>query len=83
MALSDKKQDNDLLKWLEEDDPFGLEEEMEIVIFKCMDCGKEDEVPEYLIGEFSFDLKEGEEVELQCPFCAEGTMREARDVPSE
>lgn len=83
MALSNKKQDDDLLKWLEEDDPFGLEEEMEIVIFKCMDCGKEDEVPEYIIGEFSFDLKEGEEVELQCPFCEEGTMREARDVPSE
>jgi hypothetical protein len=42
-----KEQDEmskDLLKWLEEDDPFGLNEEIKTITFKCIDCGKEDEV---------------------------------------
>ena len=71
----------DFLKWLEED-PFGLNEDMKIIIFKCMDCGKEDEVPEYVVEEFHFDLKENEEVEVVCPFFF-FTMRRARNIPSE
>lgn len=79
-----KKQDEkqDFLKWLEEDDPFGLNDEDVFITFKCIDCGEEDEVPDYVVEEFSFDLKKGEVVEVVCPFC-EGTMREAREVPSE
>lgn len=72
----------DILKWLEEDDPFGLEEEMIILTFKCKDCGKEDEVPEYVVEDFCVGLKDGEEVEIECPFCG-GTMLRARNVPSE
>ncbi len=80
-----KEQDElnkDFLKWLEEDDPFGLNEEIKIIIFKCLDCGKEDEVPEYVVEEFHFDLKENEELGVVCPFC-NGTMRRARKDPSE
>ena len=69
----------DLLKWLEEEDPFGLNEEIKTITFKCTDCGKEDEVPDFVVGELSFDLKENEEVETVCPYC-EGTMRKARNV---
>jgi redox-regulated HSP33 family molecular chaperone len=72
----------DFLKWLEEEDPFGLDEDMKIIIFKCLDCGQEDEVPEYVVEEFHYDLKENEEVEVVCPFC-NGTMRQARKDPSE
>lgn len=72
----------DFFKWLEEDDPFGLEEEMVILTFKCKDCGKEDEVPEYVVEDFSVDLNDNEDVELECPFCG-GTMLRARNVPSE
>lgn len=80
-----KEQDDlnkDFLKWLEEDDPFGLNEDIKIIMFECIECGKEDEVPEYVVEEFHFDLKENEEVEVVCPFC-NGTMRRARKVPSE
>lgn len=72
----------DFLKWLEEDDPFGLNEDIKIIIFKCLDCGQEDEVPEYIVEEFHYDLKENEEVEVVCPYC-NGTMRQARKDPSE
>ena len=36
-------------------------------IFTCIDCGKEDEVPNYVVEEFHFDLEENEEVEVVCP----------------
>lgn len=72
----------DFLKWLEEDDPFGLEDEMTILTFKCKDCGKEDEVPEYVVEDFSVGLNEGEEVEIECPFCG-GSMLQVRNVPSD
>lgn len=86
MVLSkNKKQDEmskEFLKWLEEEDPLGLDEEMEILTFTCIDCGKEDEVPDYVVGEFRIDLKDGEEVEILCPFC-EGTMHGPKNAPSE
>jgi hypothetical protein len=72
----------DFLKWLEEGDPFGLDEDIKIIIFKCLDCDKEDEVPEYVVEEFHYDLKENKEVEVVCPFC-NGTMRRARKDPSD
>ncbi|THE12294.1 hypothetical protein E1I69_11365 [Bacillus timonensis] len=77
-----KKQDEneEVLKWLDEEDPFGLNEEDVFITFKCIDCGKEDEVPDFVVEEFAFDLKKGEVVEVVCPFC-EGTMREARKDP--
>jgi len=81
MEFENQKKPDDL-DWLDEEDPFGLNEEMEIVIFKCLDCKKTDEVPEYIIGEFSVGLKEGEEVEIHCPYC-NGAMREARNAPSD
>jgi hypothetical protein len=70
------------LETLDEDDPFGLNEDIKILLFKCLDCGKEDEVPEYVVEEFHYDLKENEEVEVACPFC-NGTMRRAKEIPSE
>jgi predicted nucleic acid-binding Zn ribbon protein len=70
------------LESLDKDDPFGLNKDIKTIIFKCLDCGKEDEVPEYFVEEFHFDLKEDEEVEVVCPFC-NGTMRRARKNPSE
>ena len=81
---SRKEQDNSkevIPDWLDEDDPFGLNEEIEIVIFKCLDCKGTDEVPEYIIGEFSVD-KSRREVEIHCPHC-NGTMIEAKDAPSD
>jgi len=80
-----KEQDElskDFLKWLEEEDPFGLDEEIKIIIFKCLRCEKEDEVPEYVVDEFHYDLIEDEEVEVVCPFC-NVTMRRVRKDPSE
>ncbi|SHP75980.1 Uncharacterised protein [Mycobacteroides abscessus subsp. abscessus] len=68
------------LESIDEDDPFGLNEEIKMVIFKCLDCGKEDAVPEYVVEEFHYDLKKDEEVEVVCPFC-HGTMRRARKNP--
>lgn len=70
------------LESLDKDDPFGLNEEIKMLIFKCIDCGEEDEVPEYVVEEFHFDLEENEEVEVVCPFC-NGTMHRARNIPSE
>ncbi len=78
--VNPKKQDNlldDLDEWLDGEDPFGLNEEIELVLFKCLDCNGTDEVPEYLIGEFSVDKNKDEAVELHCPHC-NGTMIEAR-----
>ncbi|WP_246206608.1 hypothetical protein [Virgibacillus ihumii] len=80
-----RKQDKSSLeidKWLDEVDPFGLDEDMEIVLFKCLDCHGTDEVPEYIIGEFSVDKNKGDEVKLHCPHC-NGTMIEERNAPSE
>jgi hypothetical protein len=79
-----KKQDeeNKDLKWLDAKDPFGIDDEEIFIAFKCIDCGEEDEVPDYVVEEFSFDLKKDEVVEVVCPFC-EGTMREATNVPSD
>ncbi|MED4018458.1 hypothetical protein [Sutcliffiella cohnii] len=58
------------------------DEDDEMLLFECIDCGGKDEVPDFVVEEFSFDLKKGEEVETVCPFC-NGTMRRAKDVPSE
>lgn len=80
--MGNNKEQDELLKWLDEEDPFGLDEEIEFIIFKCIDCGKEDEVPDYVVEEFHFDLEENEKVEVVCPFC-NGTMRQARKDPSE
>lgn len=84
MALANqRKQDkSEIDKWLNEGDPFGLDEEMEIVLFKCLDCHGTDEVPEYIIGEFSVDKNKGEEVELHCPHC-NGAMIRTRNIPSD
>lgn len=70
------------LESLDLDDPFGLNEDIKMLFFKCIDCDEEDEVPEYVVEEFHFDLEENEEVEVVCPFC-NGTMRRARNIPSE
>ncbi|SDC52093.1 hypothetical protein [Shouchella lonarensis] len=74
---------NDTLPWLKEgeEDPFLMEEDV-LVIFKCLDCGKEDEVPDFVVDEFAYGLSEGEEVEVVCPYC-NGTMREARNALSD
>jgi redox-regulated HSP33 family molecular chaperone len=84
MGMSKNKEQDEmskeLLKWLEEEDPFGLNEEIKTILFKCKACLKEDEVPDFVVHEFQFDLKEHEKVEIECPFCG-GTMRRARKSP--
>lgn len=80
--MGKNKEQDELLKWLDGEDPFGLDEEIEFIMFKCIDCGKKDEVPDYVVEEFHFDLEGNEEVEVVCPFC-NGTMRRARKDPSE
>lgn len=77
-----EKYSEDVLPWLEGDDPFGLDEPMELVIFACANCGELDEVPAYLIGEFMVDKKPGEAVVLECPKC-NGAMYEVGNDPSE
>ncbi|HEX6922958.1 MAG TPA: hypothetical protein VF149_03975 [Bacillales bacterium] len=63
---------------LDPDDLFGLNDKEEIIMFQCVDCGGMDPVPEFVVGEFSFELEEGEEVEVECPKC-NGTMRRAKE----
>jgi hypothetical protein len=57
-----------------EEEFLGLNEPEVFVDFVCLSCGCIDPVPEFIIGEFSYDLKKGEEVEMFCPKC-NGTMR--------
>lgn len=59
------------------EDLLGTNEEEQMIEFQCMNCGAIDEVPEFIIGEFSYDLEEGEEVEMYCPEC-NGTTRRKR-----
>lgn len=70
----------DLLRWLEEDDPLGLNEEIKTTLFRCKDCHGEDDVPDFVVSEFMMDRKKGERVQVQCPHCG-GTMFEARKSP--
>ncbi|MCD8502649.1 MAG: hypothetical protein LRY71_14520 [Bacillaceae bacterium] len=83
MSLNKKQveQQDEFLKWLEENDPLDVEKEVTIT-FICIKCKQKDEVPDFVVGEFHYDLEEGEEVELVCPFCG-GTMRQARKDPSD
>ena len=67
-----------LSKLLKNEDLFGLKDET--ITFKCLDCGEVDDVPDFVVEEFAYDLKKGEVVETVCPFC-EGTMRQARNSP--
>jgi hypothetical protein len=55
----------------------GFDEPEVLIDFVCLKCGCVDPVPEFIIGEFSYDLKKGEEVEMFCPKC-NGTMRRKR-----
>ncbi|WP_318616796.1 hypothetical protein [Sporosarcina sp. YIM B06819] len=70
----------EFLKSLQDDDPFGLNEEMETVLFECADCRKEDDVPDFVVQDFQVYLKKNEEVEIECPFCG-GTIRRAKKSP--
>jgi hypothetical protein len=60
------------------DDLFGLNEEDVMLPFKCIDCGYEEPVPEFIVDEFSWGLKKGEEVEMFCPEC-NGTLKMKRE----
>lgn len=82
MHKKDKKIE-DILPWLVNgEDPFGLNEPLELAYFVCTKCGEIDEVPAYIIGEFMVDKKPGEPVALECPKC-NGAMFEAKEDPSE
>ncbi len=76
--MSKGKKQDDIDKALE----LLRDEEFITITFKCIDCHKEDEVPDFVVEEFAYDLKKGEEVETACPFC-DGTMRRARKIPSD
>ncbi|WP_379588841.1 hypothetical protein [Oceanobacillus caeni] len=56
-----------------------MNEEIKMVIFKCIDCNKTDEDPEYIIGEFSVDFKKSEEVEIHCPHC--NSITKEQEIP--
>jgi len=75
--LAKNKEQDDFIKWLDEENPFSLNEEIEFFIFRCNDCGKEDEVSNCVVEEFHVDLENNEEVEVVCPFC-NATMRQAK-----
>lgn len=68
------------LQSLEEDDPFGLNEKISTIEFKCRDCQELDDVPDFVVADFQVDLKQNEEVEIECPFCG-GTMHRAKKNP--
>jgi len=70
----------ELLRWLEEDDPFGLNEEIKTIPFKCKDCRKEDDVPDFVVSDFQMDKMKHEEVKIECPFCG-GTMLRTKNSP--
>lgn len=65
-----KKEQDEMLE-----DFLGLNEPEVFIDFECIECGCIDPVPEFIVGEFSYDLEPGEEVEMVCPKC-NGTMRE-------
>ncbi|GIN90192.1 hypothetical protein J6TS1_01670 [Siminovitchia terrae] len=67
---------------MDEEDSFGLDEEIKTILFICIGCGEEDDVPEFVVQEFQEDKKQNEEVETICPRC-NGAMRRARKVPSD
>lgn len=75
----DKINDNQLPWLVDGEDPFAMEEDV-LIKFRCLDCKKEDEVPDFVVDEFAYDLEKDEEVEVECPFC-NGTMREAKESP--
>jgi hypothetical protein len=73
----DKEKQGNKLPWDDLgdlDELLGLNEEEPIIEFQCIDCGCIDEVPAFVVGEFSVGLKAGEEVEMFCPEC-NGTIR--------
>ena len=47
----------------------GLNDPEVFIDFVCLACGCIDPMPEFMIGEFSYGLKKGEEVEMFCPKC--------------
>ncbi|WP_078429228.1 hypothetical protein [Alkalihalobacterium alkalinitrilicum] len=74
-----RKKVQNFLKPLGEGSPIKLESE--ITIFKCLDCKKEDEIPNFIIENFHDDDLEGTievEIEVTCPYC-EGTMQVSSD----
>ncbi|WP_246860943.1 hypothetical protein [Bacillus sp. REN3] len=58
----------DLLKWLEEEDPFGLNEDINTILFKCKDCRKVDDVPDFVVADFQVDKKKGKMLKLNVLF---------------
>ncbi|UTR14299.1 hypothetical protein MM221_10390 [Salipaludibacillus sp. LMS25] len=80
MRSNDEQDKEEPLSWLDDkEDPFGLKEEIETITFKCVDCHKTDEVPDFVVDDFAYDKEKGEQVEVVCPFC-DGTMQIAKDV---
>lgn len=78
-----KEQDEmskELLRWLEEDDPFGLNEDIKTILFKCRDCREVDDVPDFVVHEFQIDKKKNEELKIECPYCG-GTMLKSKESP--
>ncbi|PLR80713.1 hypothetical protein CVD23_20490 [Bacillus sp. V33-4] len=65
---------------MNEEDPFGFDEEIKTILFVCAQCGEEDDVPEFVVQEFQVDKRGNKDVETVCPSCG-GTMRRARINP--
>jgi hypothetical protein len=64
------------------DELMGLNVKEPILSFECIACGRVDPVPAFVLDEFSWGLKKGQEVELSCPKC-NGTMRRQKEEKAE
>jgi hypothetical protein len=51
------------------DELMGLNVKEPIILFECIACGCVDPVPAFVLDEFSWGLKKGQEVKLCCPKC--------------
>ncbi len=60
----------------------GLNVKEPLISFECIACGCVDPVPAFVLDEFSWGLKKGQEVELCCPKC-NGTMRRQKAEKAE
>lgn len=61
-----EKLDEECLPWA-----IDMEEEDETILFKCIDCGEEDEVPDFIVDEYSYDLKKERKWKLPVLFVME------------
>lgn len=74
-----KEQDREEKKEIEIDFDFFDEDEEEVFIdYVCVDCGCIDPVPDFIVGECSYDLEPGESPVFVCPECNGDLVRKEK-----